>query len=165
MFDLFCYTEQMYSFLSQEAGISYVLYHIGRSLQWHKSNKRVGCLHNDSFKGIQLRGSGAALSVTQEGTEDALVTCEQKYVPFCGLTYVVLPLPSDAYDTAKMLCEKYYLAAPELKIEEFNSKNALCSCAFMQFKQSPLQLVTALQKLQPCYPVFLELVGTDWGQI
>lgn len=28
----------------------------------------------------------------------------------------------DAYDTAKMLCEKYYLAAPELKIEEFNSR-------------------------------------------
>lgn len=125
----------------------------------------AGCLHNDSFKGIQQRGSGAALSVTQEGTEDALVTCEQKCVPFCGLTYVVLPLPSDAYDTAKMLCEKYYSAAPELKIEEFNSKNALCFCAFMQFKQSPLQLVTALQKLQPCYPVFLELVGTDWGQI
>lgn len=31
-------------------------------------------------------------------------------------------LLSDAYDTAKMLCEKYYLAAPKLKIEEFNSK-------------------------------------------
>uniref|UniRef100_A0A667XC35 Protein-serine/threonine kinase n=1 Tax=Myripristis murdjan TaxID=586833 RepID=A0A667XC35_9TELE len=29
---------------------------------------------------------------------------------------------SDAYDTAKMLCEKYYLAAPALKIEEFNMK-------------------------------------------
>uniref|UniRef100_A0A3Q3J3T6 Protein-serine/threonine kinase n=1 Tax=Monopterus albus TaxID=43700 RepID=A0A3Q3J3T6_MONAL len=26
----------------------------------------------------------------------------------------------NAYDTAKMLCEKYYLASPELKIEEFN---------------------------------------------
>lgn len=34
----------------------------------------------------------------------------------------VVPLLSDAYDTAKMLCEKYYLAAPKLKIEEFNSK-------------------------------------------
>lgn len=33
-----------------------------------------------------------------------------------------MPLLSDAYDTAKMLCEKYYLAAPKLKIEEFNSK-------------------------------------------
>lgn len=34
----------------------------------------------------------------------------------------MFPFNSDAYDTAKMLCEKYYLAAPELKIEEFNSK-------------------------------------------
>lgn len=41
------------------------------------------------------------------------------------LTRAVLSLPSDAYDTAKMLCEKYYLAAPELKIEEFNSKKCL----------------------------------------
>lgn len=78
------------------------------------------------LKEFQQRGSGAALSVTQEGTEDALVTCKQKSSPFSGLTYVVLPLPSDAYDTAKMLCEKYYSAAPELKIEEFNSKSALC---------------------------------------
>lgn len=35
---------------------------------------------------------------------------------------VALPPLSDAYDTAKMLCEKYYLASPQLKIEEFNSK-------------------------------------------
>ncbi len=27
---------------------------------------------------------------------------------------------SDAYETAKMVCEQYYSAAPELKIEEFN---------------------------------------------
>ncbi|XP_038554391.1 pyruvate dehydrogenase (acetyl-transferring) kinase isozyme 3, mitochondrial-like [Micropterus salmoides] len=38
--------------------------------------------------------------------------------PTCSVAEVV----SDAYDTAKMLCEKYYLAAPELKIEEFNMK-------------------------------------------
>lgn len=39
--------------------------------------------------------------------------------PTCSVADVV----SDAYDTAKMLCEKYYLAAPELKIEEFNMKS------------------------------------------
>lgn len=37
---------------------------------------------------------------------------------------------TDAYDTAKMLCEKYYLAAPELKIEEFNSRVALFFLVF-----------------------------------
>ncbi|CAN9506182.1 unnamed protein product [Ophioblennius macclurei] len=38
--------------------------------------------------------------------------------PSCDVAEVV----RDAYETAKMLCEKYYLAAPELKIEEFNTK-------------------------------------------
>lgn len=32
---------------------------------------------------------------------------------------------SDAYETAKMVCEQYYLAAPELKIEEFNGTYSL----------------------------------------
>lgn len=27
---------------------------------------------------------------------------------------------TDAYETAKMLCEQYYLVAPELEVEEFN---------------------------------------------
>ncbi|XP_073422001.1 pyruvate dehydrogenase kinase, isozyme 3 [Dendrobates tinctorius] len=38
--------------------------------------------------------------------------------PSCNVPEVV----KDAYDTAKMLCEQYYMAAPELKIEEFNAK-------------------------------------------
>ncbi|XP_077150779.1 pyruvate dehydrogenase kinase, isozyme 3 isoform X2 [Ranitomeya variabilis] len=38
--------------------------------------------------------------------------------PTCNVPEVV----KDAYDTAKMLCEQYYLAAPELRIEEFNAK-------------------------------------------
>ncbi|KAK1885175.1 [Pyruvate dehydrogenase (acetyl-transferring)] kinase isozyme 3 mitochondrial [Dissostichus eleginoides] len=38
--------------------------------------------------------------------------------PTCSVAEVV----TDAYDTARMLCEKYYLAAPKLKIEEFNMK-------------------------------------------
>lgn len=39
--------------------------------------------------------------------------------PSCCVTEVV----QDAYDTAKMMCEKYYLTAPKLKIEEFNIKS------------------------------------------
>ncbi|MBN3282911.1 PDK3 kinase, partial [Polyodon spathula] len=38
--------------------------------------------------------------------------------PTCNVAEVV----KDAYETAKMLCEQYYMAAPELKIEEFNAK-------------------------------------------
>ncbi|KAG9485688.1 pyruvate dehydrogenase kinase, isozyme 3 [Eleutherodactylus coqui] len=38
--------------------------------------------------------------------------------PSCNVPEVV----KDAYETAKMLCEQYYLAAPEFKIEEFNAK-------------------------------------------
>lgn len=45
----------------------------------------------------------------------------------------VLP-PIDAYDTAKMLCEKYYMAAPDLKIEEFNSKKSIViNCFSLSF--------------------------------
>lgn len=29
---------------------------------------------------------------------------------------------ADAYETAKLLCEQYYLVAPELEVEEFNGK-------------------------------------------
>ncbi|XP_688551.2 pyruvate dehydrogenase (acetyl-transferring) kinase isozyme 3, mitochondrial isoform X2 [Danio rerio] len=38
--------------------------------------------------------------------------------PSCNVAEVV----TDAYETAKMVCEQYYQAAPELKIEEFNAK-------------------------------------------
>ncbi|CAB1316052.1 unnamed protein product [Coregonus sp. 'balchen'] len=38
--------------------------------------------------------------------------------PTCNVNEVV----KDAYETAKMLCEEYYMIAPELKIEEYNSK-------------------------------------------
>jgi len=34
---------------------------------------------------------------------------------------------SDAYETAKMVCEQYYQAAPELKTEEFNGTFSLFS--------------------------------------
>lgn len=32
---------------------------------------------------------------------------------------------ADAYETAKMLCEQYYMAAPELEVEEFNGKRKI----------------------------------------
>uniref|UniRef100_A0A8D0EEN8 Protein-serine/threonine kinase n=1 Tax=Salvator merianae TaxID=96440 RepID=A0A8D0EEN8_SALMN len=38
--------------------------------------------------------------------------------PTCNVADVV----EDAFATAKMLCEQYYLVAPELEIEEFNAK-------------------------------------------
>ncbi|XP_023607100.1 pyruvate dehydrogenase kinase, isozyme 3 isoform X3 [Myotis lucifugus] len=38
--------------------------------------------------------------------------------PTCNVADVV----KDAYETAKMLCEQYYMVAPELEIEEFNAK-------------------------------------------
>uniref|UniRef100_A0A8C9TAF2 Protein-serine/threonine kinase n=1 Tax=Scleropages formosus TaxID=113540 RepID=A0A8C9TAF2_SCLFO len=38
--------------------------------------------------------------------------------PACNMAEVV----TDAYETAKMLCEQYYERAPELHIEEFNAK-------------------------------------------
>ncbi|XP_060051705.1 pyruvate dehydrogenase (acetyl-transferring) kinase isozyme 3, mitochondrial-like [Erinaceus europaeus] len=38
--------------------------------------------------------------------------------PTCNVADVV----RDAYEKAKMLCEQYYLVAPELKIEEFNAQ-------------------------------------------
>ncbi|XP_045146678.1 pyruvate dehydrogenase kinase, isozyme 3 [Echinops telfairi] len=38
--------------------------------------------------------------------------------PTCNVAEVV----KDAYETAKMLCEQYYLVAPELEVQEFNAK-------------------------------------------
>lgn len=31
-------------------------------------------------------------------------------------------LLSDAYDMAKLLCDKYYMASPDLEIQEINSE-------------------------------------------
>ncbi|XP_060791207.1 pyruvate dehydrogenase kinase, isozyme 3b [Neoarius graeffei] len=39
--------------------------------------------------------------------------------PSCNVVEVV----QDAYETAKMLCEQYYMTAPDLDIQEFNCKN------------------------------------------
>uniref|UniRef100_A0A8C5A4R1 Protein-serine/threonine kinase n=1 Tax=Gadus morhua TaxID=8049 RepID=A0A8C5A4R1_GADMO len=40
--------------------------------------------------------------------------------PACNVAEVV----RDAYETAKMLCEKYYMASPDLKVEEFHGKRS-----------------------------------------
>ncbi|XP_076836459.1 pyruvate dehydrogenase kinase, isozyme 3b isoform X1 [Brachyhypopomus gauderio] len=39
--------------------------------------------------------------------------------PACNVVEVV----RDAYETAKILCEKYYMTSPELQIHEYNTKN------------------------------------------
>lgn len=39
---------------------------------------------------------------------------------------ILISYLSDAYDTAKMLCEQYYMTAPELKIGEFNCETVIC---------------------------------------
>ncbi|XP_051533554.1 pyruvate dehydrogenase (acetyl-transferring) kinase isozyme 3, mitochondrial-like isoform X1 [Myxocyprinus asiaticus] len=53
---------------------------------------------------------------------DAACLAQPKHIgsidPACNVAEVV----RDAYETAKMLCEQYYMMAPELKIKEFNSK-------------------------------------------
>ena len=38
-------------------------------------------------------------------------------------------LLSDAYDMAKLLCDKYYMASPDLEIQEINGEGVrLCVC-------------------------------------
>lgn len=37
---------------------------------------------------------------------------------------------TDAYETAKMLCEQYYTVAPDLEVEEFNGN---CDIYFKHF--------------------------------
>ncbi|XP_067280831.1 pyruvate dehydrogenase kinase, isozyme 3b [Pseudorasbora parva] len=53
---------------------------------------------------------------------DATCLAQPKHIgsidPACNVAEVV----RDAYETAKMLCEQYYMTAPELKIGEFNYK-------------------------------------------
>ncbi|KAJ7996712.1 hypothetical protein DPEC_G00239860 [Dallia pectoralis] len=53
---------------------------------------------------------------------DERTTSHPKHIgsidPACNVPEVV----KDAYETAKMLCEQYYMVAPELNIEEYNSK-------------------------------------------
>ena len=39
----------------------------------------------------------------------------------------------DAYETAKMLCEKYYMASPDLKVEEFHGKRCLLLLHHLSF--------------------------------
>ncbi|XP_056587089.1 pyruvate dehydrogenase kinase, isozyme 3b isoform X2 [Triplophysa dalaica] len=62
---------------------------------------------------------------------DATCLAKPKHIggidPACNVAAVV----RDAYETAKMLCEQYYMMAPELDIKEINSKTP----------QKPIQVV------------------------
>jgi hypothetical protein len=43
---------------------------------------------------------------------------------------------SDAYDMAKLLCDKYYMASPELEIQEVNGEEVrLCVCLSVCHRQ------------------------------
>lgn len=82
---------------------------------------QVVCLHTECPQ-FQLSRSKSALWVTPTRTPSPLFDeC------LTARALAVVHFLSDAYDTAKMLCEKYYLAAPKLKIEEFNSKISFIS--------------------------------------
>lgn len=36
--------------------------------------------------------------------------------------FLLAPPPADAYNMAKLLCDKYYMASPDLEIEEVNGE-------------------------------------------
>ncbi|XP_036882215.2 pyruvate dehydrogenase kinase, isozyme 3 isoform X3 [Manis javanica] len=86
--------------------------------------------------------------------------------PTCNVADVV----KDAYETAKMLCEQYYLAAPELKVEEFNAKapnkpiqvvyvpSHLFHMLFELFKNSMRATVELYQDRKEGYPSVKTLV-------
>nr|XP_036882215.1 pyruvate dehydrogenase kinase, isozyme 3 isoform X3 [Manis javanica] len=86
--------------------------------------------------------------------------------PTCNVADVV----KDAYETAKMLCEQYYLAAPELKVKEFNAKapnkpiqvvyvpSHLFHMLFELFKNSMRATVELYQDRKEGYPSVKTLV-------
>uniref|UniRef100_A0A2K5C2G0 Protein-serine/threonine kinase n=1 Tax=Aotus nancymaae TaxID=37293 RepID=A0A2K5C2G0_AOTNA len=86
--------------------------------------------------------------------------------PTCNVADVV----KDAYETAKMLCEQYYLVAPELEVEEFNAKapdkpiqvvyvpSHLFHMLFELFKNSMRATVELYQDKKEAYPAVKTLV-------
>nr|XP_055036242.1 pyruvate dehydrogenase kinase, isozyme 3b [Misgurnus anguillicaudatus] len=62
---------------------------------------------------------------------DAASLAQPKHIGSIDPTCNVAEVVKDAYETAKMLCEQYYMMAPELKISEINSKTP----------QKPIQVV------------------------
>uniref|UniRef100_A0A8C5UVJ5 Protein-serine/threonine kinase n=1 Tax=Microcebus murinus TaxID=30608 RepID=A0A8C5UVJ5_MICMU len=86
--------------------------------------------------------------------------------PTCNVADVV----KDAYETAKMLCEQYYLVAPELEVEEFNAKapdkpiqvvyvpSHLFHMLFELFKNSMRATVELYEDKKEGYPAVKTLV-------
>ncbi|XP_008064014.1 pyruvate dehydrogenase kinase, isozyme 3 isoform X2 [Carlito syrichta] len=86
--------------------------------------------------------------------------------PTCNVADVV----KDAYETAKMLCEQYYLVAPELEVEEFNAKapdkpiqvvyvpSHLFHMLFELFKNSMRATVELYEDRKEGYPAVKTLV-------
>ncbi|KAM9181265.1 pyruvate dehydrogenase kinase, isozyme 3 [Trichechus inunguis] len=86
--------------------------------------------------------------------------------PTCNVAEVV----KDAYETAKMLCEQYYLVAPELEVEEFNAKapdkpiqvvyvpSHLFHMLFELFKNSMRATVELYEDRKEGYPAVKTLV-------
>ncbi|XP_055036242.2 pyruvate dehydrogenase kinase, isozyme 3b [Misgurnus anguillicaudatus] len=62
---------------------------------------------------------------------DAASLAQPKHIGSIDPTCNVAEVVKDAYETAKMLCEQYYMMAPELKISEINYKTP----------QKPIQVV------------------------
>ena len=52
----------------------------------------------------------------------------------------VLLLYADAYQSAKMLCEQYYLSSPDLFVQEVNSKR-LCYTTSLKTSLHPQYLI------------------------
>ncbi|XP_066213814.1 pyruvate dehydrogenase kinase, isozyme 3 [Saccopteryx leptura] len=77
---------------------------------------------------------------------------------------------ADAYETAKLLCEQYYMVAPELEIEEFNAKapdkpiqvvyvpSHLFHMLFELFKNSMRATVELYEDKKEAYPAVKTLV-------
>ncbi|XP_048192436.1 pyruvate dehydrogenase kinase, isozyme 3 isoform X2 [Perognathus longimembris pacificus] len=86
--------------------------------------------------------------------------------PTCNVADVV----KDAYETAKMLCEQYYMVAPELEVEEFNAKapdkpiqvvyvpSHLFHMLFELFKNSMRATVELYEDRKEGYPAVKTLV-------
>ncbi|XP_019384703.1 PREDICTED: pyruvate dehydrogenase kinase, isozyme 3 [Crocodylus porosus] len=86
--------------------------------------------------------------------------------PNCNVADVV----QDAYETAKMLCEQYYMVAPDLEVEEFNAKapdkpiqvvyvpSHLFHMLFELFKNSMRATVELHQGKKETYPSIKTLV-------
>ncbi|XP_053505198.1 pyruvate dehydrogenase kinase, isozyme 3b isoform X1 [Ictalurus furcatus] len=54
---------------------------------------------------------------------DGINHAHPKHIGSIDPTCNVIEVVRDAYGTAKMLCEQYYMTAPDLHIQEFNCKN------------------------------------------